>query len=135
MKFSKHETFIENFHENLNKLYYYLWRARASPTLIMTRAPACGIMVSMSACITCLAFVAPWFLRSMYAQKCSVYSGILTCLCVIYNCTRSATCVCRENYQRRQVGECTDTWYKLQIHVHVSVFRQQFYYITASETT
>ena len=23
-----------------------------------------------------------------------------------------ATCVCREDYRRRQVGECVDTWYK-----------------------
>ena len=33
-------------------------------------------------------FVAPWFLRSVYALKCSVYSGtyIDMLTCVIYNC-------------------------------------------------
>ena len=29
-------------------------------------------------------FVAPWFLRSVYAIRCSMYSGIL--MYVIYNC-------------------------------------------------
>ena len=37
-------------------------------------------------CIIYPAFVAPWFPRSMYALKCSVYD-MLTC--VIYNSTRS----------------------------------------------
>lgn len=37
-------------------------------------------------------FVAPWFLRSVYALKYSVYSGIdeLTCMIyIIYNCMHS----------------------------------------------
>ena len=34
----------------------------------------------MSVCIIYPMFVAPWLLRSVYALKCSMYSGILTCL-------------------------------------------------------
>ena len=49
--------------------------------------PVCVCMyvcmyVCMSMYLTFLsAFVAPWFPRSVYALKCSVYSGILTCSC------------------------------------------------------
>ena len=39
----------------------------------MTMAPACGIMVCQYLCIIYPAFVAPWFPRSVYALKCSVY--------------------------------------------------------------
>ena len=65
------------------------------------------------------AFVAPCFPRSGYALKCSVYSGILTCSRVWFKTaldwtvmTTGATRVCCEDYRRRQVGECADTWYK-----------------------
>ena len=59
---------------------------------------------------------------SVYALKYSVYSYILTCSRVRFTtaCTALdwtarttwATRVCREDYQRRQVGECADTWFK-----------------------
>ena len=74
----------------------------------------------MSACIIYPVFVPPWFPRSMHTLKYSVYSCILTCSHAWFKtaCTRrtiGATQVFRKNYRRRQVGECTDTWYK-QIH-------------------
>ena len=37
------------------------------------------IYLSVYVCIIYLVFVAPWFLRSVYVVKCSVYFGILTC--------------------------------------------------------
>ena len=76
-------------------------------------------------CIIYPAFVAPWFLRSMYTLKCFVYSGTLTCsrawvTTALYSRSMlnwtarktGATCVCRKDYRWRQVGECADTWYK-----------------------
>ena len=39
--------------------------------------PMRGIMVCIYVAIIYPAFVAPWFLRSVYALKCSIHSGIL----------------------------------------------------------
>ena len=45
--------------------------------------------LSIYVCIIYPAFVAPWFPRSVYALKCSVYSQYIDVLtCVIYNYTR-----------------------------------------------
>ena len=51
----------------------------------------------------------PWFMRSAYALKFSLYFGILTCSCVWFTtaCTRLNS---KDDW--RQVGECADTWYK-----------------------
>ena len=38
-----------------------------------------GMYLSIYLCIIYPTFVTPWFPRSMYALKCSVYSGVLTC--------------------------------------------------------
>ena len=48
------------------------------------------IYLSIYLCIIYPAFVAPWFLRSVYALKCSMYSGILMCSCVWFTtaCTQ-----------------------------------------------
>ena len=109
----------------------YLGRAWTSPTLIMTTSPAHGIMVctyvSMSVCIIYPAFVAPWFLRSVYSLKCSMYSVYwLAHMCDLQlhalNWTArtiGATRACREDYRWRQVGECADIWYK-----HINLLRQ-----------
>ena len=43
----------------------------------------------MYLCIIYLAFGTPWFPRSVYVLKCFMYSGILTCTRVIYNCMHS----------------------------------------------
>ena len=45
-----------------------------------------SIYLSIYVCIIYPTFVAPWFLRSVYALKCSMYD-MLTC--VIYNCMHS----------------------------------------------
>ena len=55
---------------------HWLSQAWVSPTLIMTTAPTCGIMVCQYVCISYPAFVAPWFPRSVYALKYSMYSGV-----------------------------------------------------------
>ena len=100
-----------------------------SLTLIMTTAPTRGTMVSMYlsiylsiysyVCIIYSAFVTPWFPRSVYVLKCSVYSGIL--MCSHHGLQQHSTeqqgrlellIVYHEDYRRRQVGECVDTWYK-----------------------
>ena len=58
--------------------------AWASPTLIITTALARGIIVSEYLCIIYPMFVAPWFPRSMYALKCSMYFSIIDVLmCMI----------------------------------------------------
>ena len=65
-------------------------------------------------------FVAPLSLRSVYALKCSVYSGRygrahvhdLQLQTARMTGHAGATHVCREDYRQRQVGECADTWYK-----------------------
>ena len=96
-----------------------------------------GIIVGMYVCrYVCMyvyvmyhwpAFVAPWFSRSVYTLKCSIYwrapcTDVL--MCVVYNCiplvglnskeewSLDLLVVCCEDYWRRQVGECADTWYK-----------------------
>ena len=80
-----HQWVIPTFRKLLFNFFWcacLLGRAWASPTLIMTTAPACGIMLSIYVSIYVSfypAFVAPWFLRSVYALKCSMYSSILTC--------------------------------------------------------
>ena len=59
----------------------------------------------MSVCIIYPVFVAPWFPRSVYASKCSVYSCILT-YSHMWSTTeqqRQSTTLCCENYWRRQV--------------------------------
>ena len=72
---------------------------------------------------TCPTFVASWFLRSVYVLKWSVFFGILTCSHAWFTttCTRQqywtarttgVTRVYCDFYWRREVGECTDTWYK-----------------------
>ena len=64
-------------HDPIKFLLGWAW---ASPTLIMTTAPVRGIMVcQIYVCIIYPAFVAPWFPRSVYALKYSVYFSILTC--------------------------------------------------------
>ena len=52
----------------------------------MTTVPACGIMVCIYLCMYQLPHVCRTLIPEicMYALKCSVYSGILTC--VVYNC-------------------------------------------------
>ena len=48
------------------------------------------LYLSIYACIIYPAFVAPWFPRSVYALKFSMYFGIIYMLtCVIYHCTDS----------------------------------------------
>ena len=81
-----------------------------------------AIYLSIYLCIMYPAFVAPRFTRSVYAQKCSVYSGILTCSRAWFTTALDRTRLellvsrlCREDYRRRQVGECADTWYKPRI--------------------
>ena len=77
-------------------------------------------MVYIYLCIIYPTFVAPWFRRS-------VYSSILTCSCVWFTTALSqerqellvSHGVCHEEYRRRQVGECADTWYK-----QISLLRQ-----------
>ena len=79
-------------------------------------------------------FVAPWFPISVYTLKCSVvywraHVRDLQLHALDWTArTTGATRVCHEDYRRRQVGECTDTWYK-QIQptetVHGAVAAQQ----------
>ena len=73
--------------------------------------------VSIYLCIIYPAFVAPWFLRSVYTLKCSVYWSAHMHDLQLYALewtarTTGATRVCREDYWRGQVGEFADTWYK-----------------------
>ena len=59
-------------------------------------------MLSIYVCIIYPAFAAPWFPRSVYALKCSVYFGILTCSRAALNWTArttGATRVYRQNYK------------------------------------
>ena len=93
--------------------FAFLGQAWVSPTLIIPR---------MYLCIIYPTFVTPWFSRSMYTLKYSVYSGILMCSHAWFTTalnwaarTTGATRVCCEDYWWRQVGECTNTWYKLRI--------------------
>ena len=76
----------------------WLGRVWVNPTLIMTTANVCLYLTFSPA------FVAPWFPRSMYILKCSMYSGklILTCSRVWFTTEQ----------QGSSLGECADTWYK-----------------------
>ena len=54
----------------------------------------------------------------VHPEMLRVFRYIDMLMCVIYalhlhrtSRTTGATYVCREDYRRRQVGECTDTWY------------------------
>ena len=83
----------------------------------MTTTPAHGIMVSIYLSNIYTAFVACWFLRSMYALKYSVYFGILTCSRVWFTTALEGwlellvSAVKIINW--RQVSEsCADTWHK-----------------------
>ena len=60
--------------------------------------------VCMQICIIDQRFVAPCFLRSVYALKCSVYRRVH--VCDFYNCIHSWTehVVCYEDYRRSQPG-------------------------------
>ena len=61
----------------------------------------------ISVCIIYPAFVTPWFLRSMYALKCSTYSGTLTCSRAWF--TTPSTALNCKNYKRfRQVNAQID---------------------------
>ena len=87
----------------------------------MTTAPTRKIIVSEYLYIIYPAFVAPWFPRSVYVLKCSVYFGILTWSRAWFTTnsrTTGATRCCCEDYQWRQVGKCADTSYK-RIHIPV----------------
>ena len=118
-------TFISAFNHYIILTY---WASLSEPHIDHDNGPPCGIMICIYVFmyhLPCVCHVTPRFPRSVYTLKCSVYSGtcILTCSCAWFTtvCTRmnskddwSYSCLrlCREDYWRRQVGECADTWYK-----------------------
>ena len=102
--------------------------AWASPTLIVHDSSPCMYVCIIKSTFNVLlvairyltfspVFVAPCrFPRSVYVLKYSVYSGILTCSNAWFTTEQQgqpdALIVYCENYQRRQLGECTDSVYK-----------------------
>ena len=64
-------------------------------------------------------FVTLWFPRSVYALKCSTYSGMcgsharLSFVKTPEQQGWEPLVVCCEEYQQRHIGKCADTWYKL----------------------
>ena len=93
--------------------------AWASPTLIVTMAPARWIMVCLHVSfILCLFHpgsrdpCTPWNTPCIHVYwHARVHDLQLHALNWTAR-TIGATWVFRKNYRRRQVGECTDTWYK-----------------------
>ena len=71
-----------------------------------------GIYVAIYICLYHLPCVyCTLVLEICVRLKCSVCSGILTCLHAWFTTVLdlAATRVCHEDYRRRQVGECADT--------------------------
>ena len=79
------------FTNYLNDLYLVIIEASLSkPHIDHDNSPAHGIMVSLNVsihvCIIYPTFVAPWFLRSMYALKCVFwYIDVLTCVICMHS--------------------------------------------------